>query len=151
MMRKALFGSVAILAAGALLAPSFAGEITVGQFYSQLAQSKHLSAADAVSAEAGLRHAGVELPKLALGQSLTEGDLAAISKALGIAVTTQQPSKTVNEAQVTTFLSGFRSQLAGSQVGSGSPFQAVVAGEPGNSGSSKGLKKGHHKSTSEPS
>ena len=45
-------------------------------------------AVDVASAEASLRGAGVNLPKLALDKSLTEGDMTSISSALGVAVTT---------------------------------------------------------------
>src|SRR5258705_12517392 len=91
-MRKVhQFGMVALLAVATVVAPAFAGNVTVGRFYTELAQAKHLVSVDAASAEANLRGAGYDLPKLALDKSLTEGDLTAISNVLGLAVRTERP------------------------------------------------------------
>lgn len=153
MKRVNRLGMIAVLAVGTVLAPAFAGNVTVGRFYTELAQAKHLVSVDAASAEANLRGAGFNLPKLALDKSLTEGDMTAISNALGVAVTTQRPSQQISETQMNTFMSSFNSQLSAPSVRGGvsSPYQTnSQGGDPGNSGNGKGLKKGHHKSTSEP-
>jgi uncharacterized membrane protein (DUF441 family) len=151
MKRVNRLGIIAVLAVGTVLAPAYAGTVTVGRFYTELAQAKHLVSVDAASAEANLRGAGINLPKLALNKSLTEGDMTAISNALGVAVTTQRPSEPVSESQMNTFMASFGSQLSAPAVRGGTPYQTLSTdGDPGNSGNGKGLKKGHHKSTSEP-
>ena len=146
MRRVNRFGMIAVLAVGTVLAPAFAGNVTVGHFYTALAQAKHLVSVDAASAEANLRGAGFNLPKLSLDKSLTEGDMTAISNALGLSVTTQRPSQLISESQMNTFMSSFVGQL-GAKVGVGG-FETQTL--PPQSGNGKGKKKGHHKSTVEP-
>jgi hypothetical protein len=138
---------IAVLAVGTVMAPAFAGNVSVGRFYTELAQAKNLVSVDAASAEANLRGAGVNLPKLALDKSLTEGDVTTISNALGLVVTTERPSQLISESQLNTFMSSFGSQLSGPKAGGLNP-NAVNAGP--NPGDGKGNKKGHHKCTSEP-
>ena len=121
--------------------PAFAANVTVGRFYSELAQAKRIVAVDGPSAEAGLRIAGFNLPKLDLNKSLTEGEMTAISKALGVAVTTERPAQFVSEAQLGTYMSSFGDQI-------GKPAKTAV--DPFSLNGAKGKKKGHHKSTSEP-
>jgi len=151
MMRVNRLGMIVVLAVGTVVAPAFAASVTVGQFYTQLAQANHLVSADAASAEANLRGAGFNLPKLALGKSLTEGDMTSISNALGVAVTTERPSELISESQLNTFMASFGSQLGGAKIGA-NPYQTYSQGgtDPGNSGNGKGKKKGHNKSTLEP-
>ena len=146
MRRVNRFGMIAVLAVGTVMAPAFAGNVSVGRFYTELAQAKHLVSVDAASAEANLRGAGFNLPKLALDKSLTEGDMTAISNALGLTVTTQKPSQLISESQLNTFMSSFGSQL-GTKVG-GNAYETQTL--PPQSGNGKGKKKGHHKSTTEP-
>ena len=83
MRRVNRFGMIAVLAVGTVVAPAFAGSVTVGRFYTELAQAKHLVAVDAASAEANLRGAGYNLPQLALQKNLTEGDVTAIVPLVG--------------------------------------------------------------------
>jgi hypothetical protein len=116
MMRVNRLGMIAVLAVGTAVAPAFAGNVTVGQFYTELAQAKHLVSVDAASAEANLRGAGFNLPKLALAKPLTEGDMTVISNALGVTVTTERPSALITETQLNTFMASF-----GGQIGSASP------------------------------
>ena len=154
MRRVNRFGMIAVLAVGTVLAPTFAGNVTVGHFYTELAQAKHLVSVDAASAEANLRGAGFNLPRLALGKSLTEGDMTSISNALGVAVTTQRPSELISESQLNTYMASFGSRLGAPPVRGGNPYQTEGDGtggiDPGNSGNGHGKKKGHTKSTSEP-
>jgi hypothetical protein len=117
-MRVSRFGTIAVFATAMVAAPALAGSVTVGRFYAQLAQAKQLVAADAASAEANLRSAGFNLPRLALDKSLTEGDLTAISDALGVSVTTQRPSQVVSEASVNTYFSVFAGKLRAPAPGS---------------------------------
>ena len=151
MRRVNRFGMIAVLAVGTVVAPAFAGNVTVGRFYTELAQAKRLVAVDVASAEASLRGAGINLPKLALDKSLTEGDLMSISNALGVAVTTQRPSQLISESQLNTFMASFGTQLGARTVGVGSPNEINSHGGGGpNPGDGHGKKKGHSKHTSEP-
>jgi len=144
------FGWTAALVLGAAITSSFAGDVTVGRFYTQIARAKQLGSADPTSAESSLRGAGYRLPDLALDKTLTEGDVASISQALGLTVTTQRPSAPVNEAQAAAFVSSFGTQLGAK--GSANEINGDGTGgvDPGNSGNGKGKKKGHNKSTPEP-
>lgn len=105
------FGPIAVLAVAAVTMPVFAGNVTVGRFYTAVAGAKHLVCTDAASAEANIRGAGFNLPQLALDKNLTEGDMTAISRALGVAVTTHRPSQPVSASQVDTYVSVFEAQL----------------------------------------
>lgn len=149
MRRFNRFGLIAVLAIAAAAVPVFAGGVTVGRFYTELAKAKHLGAVDAVSAEAGLRAAGYDLPRLTLSKDLTEGDVTAISNAMGLSVTTTHPASTITETQMNQFISSFSPEL-GVSSGSGSQSTRSQGGDPGNSGNGKGKKKGHNKSPSEP-
>ncbi len=152
MRRVDRLGVIAALGIALAVAPSFAGNVTVGRFYTELAKAKHVVAVNAPSAEASLRRAGVNLPRLALDKSLTEGDLVSISRSLGLAVTTGQPAQLVSKGEVIEFLSSFGSQIGAPTLrGGGGPFQSdSQGGDPGQSGNGKGKKKGHNKSASEP-
>jgi hypothetical protein len=152
MRRVNRFGLIAVLTVAAVAAPAFAGNVTVGRFYTEIAKAKQMTAVDASSAEASLRAAGFRLPDLALGKSLTEGDVTSISNALGLAVTTSRPTELVSDSQMSQFMSSFGSQLSAPK-GSDQLNPYVTNsqnGDPGNSGNGKGKKKGHNKSTSEP-
>jgi hypothetical protein len=139
---------IALLAIGAALGTALAGSVTVGRFYLELAKAKNLAAADAGAAEASLRQAGFELPKLALDKGLTEGDLNAISTTLGLAVRTDRPSAPVSDVQLNTFMTSFGRQIAAPKVGD--PGANHPTDLPPQAGKGKGKKKGHHKSSSEP-
>jgi hypothetical protein len=141
-------GVIAVLTIGVAAASAFGGNVTVGRFYVELAKAKNLASADAVSAEANLRHAGYALPKLALDESLTEGDLKSISSSLGLTVKTEKPSAVVSETQLNTFMTSFSAQIAAPGIREGGPAQPQDL--PSQSGKGKGKKKGHHKSASEP-
>ena len=154
-MTKAIsLGLVGVLAIGTALTSAFAGEVTVGRFYTELARTKGLASADAASAEAGLRGVGVKLPDLALDKPLTEGDVTSISNALGLAVTSHSPARPISEPQLNLFITAFGSQIAAPTAPGGdrprTDGQGTGGIDPGNSGNGKGLKKGHNKSTTEP-
>jgi hypothetical protein len=121
MRRFSRFGPIAVLAV-TMVAPAFAEGVTVGGFYSAVAQAKRIESADAVSAEAGLRTAGFDLPRLVLEKTLTEGDMTAISRALGVAVTTQRPSQPVTASQMSTYVAVFGARLRAPVARIGSPF-----------------------------
>ena len=156
MTRFNRFGMIAVLAAAAVALPAFAGNVTVGRFYTELAKAKHLGAVDATSAEANLRSAGFRLPSLSLDKTLTESDVASISTSLGLSVTTTRPSAVVSETQMNQFVGSYSPQLGAGNIGlkPSAPGSGItpndVVGDPGASGNGKGNKKGHNKSTSEP-
>ena len=115
-------GMIAVLAFATVAAPAFAGNVTVGRFYTELAQAKHFVAVDVASAEASLRRAGFDLPRLALDKSLTEGDMTSVSNALGVAVTTQRPAQPISESLLNTFMAVFARQLGEPKERIGIPF-----------------------------
>lgn len=133
-----------------LAAPAFAGNVTVGRFYMELARAKRVVAVDGVSAEAGLRAAGVVLPKLDLGKDLTEGDVTAISNAIGIRVTSTRPTQLVSESQMNTFMSSFGGQMGAGAIQVGDERTNAPAQPLDDEHGSKGKKKGHNKSATEP-
>jgi ribosomal protein L12E/L44/L45/RPP1/RPP2 len=147
MMRVNRLGVIVALAVSTVVAPAFAANVTVGQFYTELAQAKHLVSADAASAESSLRGAGFNLPKLALGKGLTEGDMTSISSALGVAVTTERPSALISESQLNTFMSSFGGQL-GASASAGKIGDPVSVNPFDVNGKKKKKKK--HKSPKEP-
>ena len=76
----------------ALATPAVAADVTVGQFVKRLAQSKGLVATDARVAQDALRGVGIRIPSdLELSKQLTEGDVAVISRAAGLNVTSSNP------------------------------------------------------------
>jgi hypothetical protein len=151
MKGSGVMSTLAVLLSLATSVPAFAGDVTVGRLYSEIVSIKRIPASNAVTAEAELRRAGVELPTLALDKHLTEADLVAISKSLGLSVTTNRPSVPVSEGQMRTFLTGFGSQIAAPSLKGGTidtPFQTLDL--PPQASKGKGKKKGHNKSSAEP-
>jgi len=84
---------------------------TVGTFLVSIANLKKLPAEDAVMAEAALRSAGYDLPRLSHGKSLTEGDVAAISSSLGLRVASSNPTRGFSTSQSDQFLMTVRADL----------------------------------------
>ena len=120
-MRKVYgVGITALFMLGMAVSTTFAGSVTVGRFYVELAKAKNLVSGDAVAAENNLRSAGVVLPALPLQKNLTEGDMQSISTALGLKVTTMQPGSAISETQMGTYLASFGGQIkVGNVKGSG--------------------------------
>src|SRR5215813_3611693 len=116
MRRVNRIGLIAVLAVAAVALPALAGNVTVGNFYTEIAKAKRLTAVDGASAEASLRAAGYQLPNLALGKTLTEGDVSSISGVLGLRVTTTRPTEPVSDSQLAQFVSSFSTQLGKSAV-----------------------------------
>jgi hypothetical protein len=147
---------IAVIAAAAVAAPAFAGNVTVGRFYVEIAKAKHMGAVDATSAEANLRGAGFNLPSISLGKNLTESDVTSISRTLGLSVTTTHPDAAISEGQMDQFVSTFGSQLGAPRSLGGSDSIAITPGTGDRGGpttdkdNGHGLKKGHNKSTQEP-
>jgi hypothetical protein len=135
-----LAAMVALLALSAALAGN--SDVTTGQFLVAIAKEANVGAADPVAAAEALRSAGYPLPKLDPDKPLTEGTVAVIANALGLRVTTQSPDAAFGSGQVAAFLGTFGRDL-GSRAGSRPDID-------GTDPSTKGKKKGHHKSSSEP-
>ena len=145
MKRVNRLGIIAVLAVGTVLAPAFARNVTVGRFYTELANAKGLVSVDAASAEANLRGAGFKLPKLALDKSLTEADMASISNSVGVPVTTQRPSEAISEAQMSNFMSSFGGQITSPDakvVGTPTANEVDCRNHGGGNGGHGG--RGHH-------
>jgi hypothetical protein len=140
------------------LPTSASGVVTVGSFVQRLAQSKNVNSADARVAVESLREAGIRLPlDLDLSAPLTEGDVARISRALGLAVSTNRPGSGFSGEQVDKFFASFRVELAlASDGGAANSARGTRLGAPlnpytkGKGGSSKGKKRGHDFTPTEP-
>ncbi len=155
---KSIRPAIVLLVVLALALPVPASdEMTVGSFVRRLAQSKNLNAADARIAVDSLRGAGIRLPSdLELSARLTEGDVARISRTLGLAVSTNRPDAGFSSEQVDRFFASFRVELTlAADGGAGnsargnensSPFNPYVKGK----GGSKGKKRGHDFTPTEP-
>jgi len=148
---------LAVSAAGTTLA---ARDTTVGEFVQQLAKARNLEAGDAGLAVESLASVGIRIPTdLPYTKQLTEGDVARIGRAAGLAVRTSNPDAPFTGEQVDIFLLGFGDQLgtqpgegenstrngetpggqSGGAPGNGPPFDPYAKGK----GGSKGKKKGH--------
>ena len=142
MRRIKRFGPIVWLAVAVAVAPAFAGSVTVGRFYTQLAQAKHLASADAAAAEVNIRGAGFDLPQLALDKALTEADLTAISSVLGVAVTTHRPTQPISESLVEVYFSVFAAQLRAPAKGIGDPL-SINSDDPGDDNNDQGHRPPH--------
>ena len=152
---KTISRVVVVMAILALALPTFAADITVGSFLQKLAQSKNLNATDARIAADSLRGIGVRVPAdMRLMAPLTEGDVARIARAAGLNVTTNRPDASFTEEQVATFIVAFQAELANAGDGAastegngnGPAFNPYSKGK----GGSKGKKKGHDFTPTEP-
>lgn len=122
------YGAVAIaLCMTVAVADAFgAAEITVGQFVQQLARTKSLNATDAVIAADSLSATGFDLPSdLNFAATLTEGDVAKISRAVGLNVRTARPDTVFTDEQSDRFFSAFSRQL-GDSAAAGSRTRSTV-------------------------
>ncbi len=138
--------------------PPLAGpvELTVGDFVVRLAQAKEVDSSTARVAVESLRRAGLVLPDLELSRALTEGDVARISRAIGLAVSTNRPEAGFSGEQVDKFFSSFQVETALAR-GAADPGDPGVRSPAGNfnpytkgKGGSKGKKRGHGFVPSEP-
>jgi hypothetical protein len=131
------FGVIAALAIGMAPASVFAGNVTVGRFYTELARAKRLPSADAAAAEANLRGAGFKLPSLALDNRLTEGDMVSISSLVGVLVTTHRPAQPIDESLLNTYMAVFGNQLRHDGQAKGNPY-SLYSGGNGQGGNNQG-------------
>jgi hypothetical protein len=104
--------AVALILLAAVAAPALAGESDVAGFIQQLARSKNLNATDPAIALDSLRAVGVRLPAdMQLSKKLTESDVATISRAAGLLVTTSNPDAYFDEDKVDRFFAAFSVEL----------------------------------------
>ena len=98
----------------AISTPIFAAEATIASFVQQLAKVKNLNATDARVAQESLRSVGIRLPSnLDFGKSLTEGDVALISRAAGLRVSTSNPEAAFTQENMDVFFLSFSGELGG--------------------------------------
>ena len=152
-------GALFVAAAMVLVAvPTFAAsDATVGDFVVRLAKARNLAATDARIAYDALRGVGVRLPAdMSFSKRLTEGDVARVSRAMGLNVTTATPDNEFTNDQVDRFFSTFavniqlnntgNDTVAGDGNNEGPPFNPYSKGK----GGSKGKKKGHNFTPTDP-
>ncbi len=141
-MKRVIRIALMALVALAVMVPAHAaGKVTVGDFLTQIAHVQNLQATDGASAASSLRSAGINLPALDLNAPLTEGTVAQVAGSLGLTVTTSNPQAPFSQTQVDAFVSSF-----GTQLKVVAPTPTTNAVDP----STKGKKKGHTKSRSQP-
>jgi hypothetical protein len=122
---------------------------TVGWFVQEVAKTRGLTASSEAGAVAALKGNGVVLPVLDLSKPLTEGDVVAIGRSVGVTTTSKSPDAPFTRTRAQAFLSTFGSEIAGSGDDSATPRD--IGGSPNDaSNNGKGKKKGHNKSSSEP-
>ena len=141
MKRVIRIALMALVALAVMVPANAAGKVTVGDFLTQIAHVQNLPATDGATAAASLRSAGANLPALDLNSPLTEGTVAQVAGSLGLTVTTSNPRAPFSQAQADAFVSSFSGQF-----GKGSAIAPPTVAPMG----SKGKKKGHTKSRSEP-
>jgi len=114
MLMKSLIrcGAMAVVVALAVAAPAFAANVTVGEFVQRVAIVKNLDATDALVASDSLRATGVRLPAdLDLNAQLTESHVVAISRAVGLRLTSSNPDRVFESDQVDSYFVAFGSEL----------------------------------------
>jgi len=143
---------------GAVAIPAFAAsqKVTVGDLVVKIADAKGLRAVDSTTAEAALRQAGYDLPRIDRSKSLTEGDVAAIASSVGLHVASSNPTSAFTGSQVDRFMTSMGSQISATRgsVSAGTISSNDRAGNSvdtlSGSGSGKGKKKPHSKSPKKP-
>jgi hypothetical protein len=114
MLMKSLIrcGAAVVAVALVVTAPAFAANITVGEFVQKVAIVKNLDATDARVASDSLLAAGVRLPAdLDLNAQLTESHVVAISRAVGLRLTSSNPDKVFESDQVDSYFVAFASEI----------------------------------------
>ena len=130
--------------------------VTVGEFVQKLAEAKKVESSAPQVALDALDEIGVRLPSgLDLTAGLTEGDVARISRSLGLAVSTNRPETGFSAEQVDKFFTSFRVEFAlGADQDAGSRVPAAVTGRfdpyTKGKGSGKGKRRGHDFRPTEP-
>ena len=163
MRRFGLIGTVAaallVVAPAALAVQDDAA--TAGWFLREIAIARGLSAPTEGEAAAVLARAGMNVPSLDPAKPLTEQDVVAIGKSFGISATTRSPNAPVTKSRGHAFISAFSDEIGGAGDDHNTTRDDNGNGNgvgPGNGNGngppfdpfSKGKKKGHNRSESEP-
>ena len=132
---------------------------TVGWLLREIATARGLSAPTEAGAAEALKTAGIAVPSLDPAKQLTERDVVAIGRSLDINATTRHPDAPVTKSRGRIFISAFGDEIGGARNNQSStgPGNGNGVG-PGNGNGngppfdpfSKGKKKGHNRSESEP-
>jgi len=149
-MKKFAFlkGGAALVALALVASPVLAGSLTVGGFVQELAKSMSLASSTPTEAAQALRSAGVSLPSIDMGKTLTQGDVVAIATAAGLTVRTSTPDAEFTEGQLSSFMVTFAPELGASAPEYGTDASDKPKTDPLTKG--KGKKKGLIRSPSEP-
>jgi len=150
--------AIVLLTLLALTLPATASDETnVGSLVQRLAQAKNVDATDARIAVDSLRDVGVELPAdLDLAARLTEGEVARISRSIGLNVSTNRPEALFSKNQLDRFFESFQVELAlRSDTPAGGGLRPNAEGRSFDpftkgKGGMKGKKKGHGSAPTEP-
>ena len=134
--------AVALVLTAALAAPAIAGDITVGRFIEELAKVKNLNATDPAIAADSLRAVGIRLDRgLQLDKRLTEGDVAEISRAAGLLVTTSNPEAIFDSEKAEKYFAVFQFELSQGSLSSATecaPGDCTNPGEGSGPGTGNG-------------
>jgi len=141
-----------LVVVGAVALPAFAASqsVTVGDLMLKIADAKGLRAVDSTTAEAVLRQAGYDLPRLDRSKSLTQGDVAAIANSVGLRVASSNPTSAFSNTQVDRFLTSMGSELSATRSSLDAGGSSASTDTMSHSGSGKGKKKPHSKSPKKP-
>lgn len=119
----------------------------VGWFLGEIAAAKHWDAKSQTDPVAAFRAHGIELPKIDVAKPLTEGDVVAVGRSLGVALTSQRPDAPFDRTRAQSIAA----TIATGTGGNAPPRPFDIGGSPNpNSDNGHGKKKGHNKSSSEP-
>lgn len=121
--------------------------VTVGWFLQEVAAARHVTIAPGGDPAIALRAAGINVPALPSSRTLTEADVVAVSRALGVRVSSTNPAAPFTRTQAQAFVGS----IVADPGGDGSAQPQDIGGVPNDSSENgKGKKKGHNKSSSEP-
>ena len=111
-VRRLGAAAVAILMVAVVAGPVFGADATVDRFVRELAKHKRVNATDGAAAVDSLRSIGVRLPQnLDLNKRLTERDVAELSRAAGLRVTTSNPDALFSTEKLDRFFASFGAEL----------------------------------------
>jgi hypothetical protein len=134
---------------------------TAGWFLREIAAARGLPSPTEAGAGSALRAAGIAVPSLDPAKPLTERDVVAIGKSVGINATTRRPDAPFTKSRGRAFLSAFSDEIGGAGDDHNATRDDNGNGNgtgPGNGNGngppfdpfSKGKKKGHNRSESSP-
>jgi hypothetical protein len=128
---------------------------TVGWLLREIATARGLSAPTEAGAAEALKAAGIAVPSLDPAKQLTDHDVVAIGKSLGISTTTRTPDAPFTKSRSRVFLTAFHNEIGGAGGDQGVTPDGDEDGDEDGNGppfdpASKGKKKGHNMSPSDP-